>query len=127
MQGIDTYGDKKRRSSQKRRLKVYSDDIRDRAAIGDDGIHHADGSRLKPREVDQLIKDISKGEFAVTGEQMRQTRKRINNSSKILGVKYIEVTTSVSSADVLIRERFPSYTGKALKSRIRFVGDNEDD
>jgi len=37
------------------------------------------------------------------------------------------VTTSVSSADVLIRERFPGYTGKALKSRIRLVGDNEDD
>jgi len=126
MQGVDTYGDKKRRSSQKRRLKVYSDDIRDRAAIGDDGIHHADGSRLKPREVDQLIKDISKDEFSVTGEQMRQTRKRLNNSSKILAEGYIKVTTSVSSADALIRERFPSYAGKALKSRIRLV-EGEDD
>jgi hypothetical protein len=126
MQGVDTYGDKKRRSSQKRRLKVFSDDIRDRAAIGDDGIHHADGTRLKPREVDQLIKDISKSEFSVTGEQMRQTRKRLNNSSKILSEGYIEVTTSVSSADVLMRERFPGYTGKALKNRIRLVGDSED-
>ena len=57
---------------------------------------------------------------------MRQTRKRLNNNSKILSEGYIEVTTSVSSADALIREGFPSYTGKALKSRIRLVGDSED-
>jgi hypothetical protein len=71
MQGVNTYGDKKRRSSQRRRLKVFADDIRDRAAVGDDGIHHPDGSRLKPREVDQLIKNMIKGEFTVTGDQMR--------------------------------------------------------
>jgi len=111
---------------QKRRMKVYSDDIRDRAAIGDDGIHHTDGSRLKPREVDNLIKDISKGEFAVTGEQMRQTRKRLNNSSKILSEGYIEVTTSVSNADALMRERFSGYTGKALKRRISLIKGEDD-
>ena len=70
---------------------------------------------LKPREVDQLIKDISKSEFSVTGEQMRQTRKRLNNSSKILAEGYIEVTTSVSSADVLIRERFPELHRKGVE------------
>ena len=126
MQGVDTYGDKKRRSSQKRRLQVFADDIRDRASVGDDGIHHADGSLLKPREVDRLVKDISKGEFSVTGEQMRTSRKRITDNTKILGADYIEVTTSVSSADVVLRDRFPDYTGKALKSRIRLVVDDDD-
>ena len=121
MQGVDTYGDKKRRSSQKRRLKVFADDIRDRAAVGDDGIHHPDGSRLKPRQVDQLIKNMSKGEFTVTGDQMRTSRKRINDNSKILAEAYIEVTTSVSIADALIKEDFPDYTGKALKSKIKIM------
>jgi hypothetical protein len=58
---------------------------------------------------------------------MRTSRKRLNNSSKILAEGYIEVTTSVSSADILMRERFPGYTGKARKSRIRLNGDSEDD
>ena len=112
MQGVDTYGDKKRRSSQKRRLKVFADDIRDRATVGDDGIHHPDGLRLKPKEVDRLIKNMSKSEFTVTGEQMRTSRKRINDNSKILGEGYIEVTTSVSIAESLIKEIFPTTQGK---------------
>ena len=57
---------------------------------------------------------------------MRTSRKRLNNSSKILAEGYIEVTTSVSSADVLIRERFPDYTGKALKRRISLIKGEDD-
>ena len=112
MQGVDAYGDKKQRSSQQRRLEVFAYDIRDRAAVGDDGIHHPDGPRLKPREVDRLIKNMSKSEFTVTGEQMRTSRKRINDNSKILGEGYIEVPTSVSIADSLIKEIFPTTQGK---------------
>ena len=119
MQGVDTYGDKTRRASQRRRLKVFADDIRDRAAIGDDGLHHADGSRLKPREVDTLVKKFSKGEFTVTGDQMRQSRKRLKDKTKILSEAYIEVTTSVSSAAHYIHTQYPDYTGKALKSKIK--------
>lgn len=91
---------------------MKSSDIRDRATVGDDGIHHPDGSRLKPKEVDRLIKNMSKSEFTVTGEQMRTSRKRINDNSKILGEGYIEVTTSVSIANSLIKEIFPTTQGK---------------
>ncbi len=112
MQGVNTYGDKKRRSSQRRRLKVFADDIRTRAAVGDDGIHHPDGSRLKPREVDWLIKNMSKGEATVTDEQMRTSRELINDNSQILGEGYNEVTTSVSIVDTLIKEIFPTTQGK---------------
>jgi hypothetical protein len=119
MQGVDTYGDKTRRPSQKRRLKVFADDIRDRAAVADDGLHHPDGSNLKPREVNQVIKSISRNEFSINGEQMRQSRKRQKDGTKILGDAFIEVTTSVSAAAVIIQQQFPDYTGKALKSKIK--------
>ena len=99
MQGVNTYGDKKRRSSQRRRLKVFADDIRTRAAVGDDGIHDPDGSRLKPREVDWLIKNMSKGEGTVKDKQMRTSHKRMNDNSQILGEGYIEASTSVSIVD----------------------------
>ena len=39
LQDVDTYGSKKHRSRQKRRLLLYAEDIRDRASVGDDGIH----------------------------------------------------------------------------------------
>ena len=112
MQGVNTYGDKKRRSSQRRRLKVFADDIRTRAAVGDDGIHHPDGLRLKPREVDWLIKNTSKGEATVKDEQMRTSHKRMNDHSPILGEGYIEVPTSVSIVDSLIKELFSTTQGK---------------
>ena len=75
--------------------------------------------------MDDLVNAITNNEMAATADQLRQSRKRINNKTKILSDAYIEVTTSVSAADTLVRERFPDYEGKALKSRIR-VADEQD-
>jgi len=119
LQDVDTYGSKKSRSRQKRRLLLYAEDIRDRASVGDDGIHHPDGTRLKPREVNELVETITRGELSATGDQQRKTRSRIQKKAKTLADDHIEVTTSVSAADAIVSERFPRYTGKALKSRIR--------
>ena len=44
LQDVDTYGSKKSRSRQKHRLLLFAEDIRDRASVGDDGIHHPDGT-----------------------------------------------------------------------------------
>jgi hypothetical protein len=121
LQDVDTYGDKKHKSRRKRRLLLYAEDIRDRASVGDDGIQHLDGTRLKPREVKDLVETITRGELSATGDQQRKTRSRIEKKSKTLPEGHIEVTTSVSIADVIVSERFPGYTGKALKSRSRTV------
>jgi hypothetical protein len=121
LQDVDTYGDKKHKSRQKRRLLLYAEDIRDRASVGDDGIQHSDGTRLKPREVNDLVETITRGKLSATGDQQRKTRSRIEKKTKTLSEGHIEVTTSVSIADVIVSERFPGYTGKALKSRIRTV------
>ena len=125
LQDVDTYGSKKQKTRQKRRLLLYAEDVRNRASVGDDGIHHPDGKRLKPREVDALVKSITNDEMVATADQLRQSRKRITNKTKILSNAYIEVTTSVSVADAIVRERFPEYEGKALKSRIQVADDQE--
>ena len=44
LQDVDTYGSKKSRSRQKRRLLLYAEDIRDRASVGADGIPNPDGT-----------------------------------------------------------------------------------
>jgi hypothetical protein len=75
--------------------------------------------------VDDLVNTITNGEMAATSDQLRQSRKRITGKTKILADAYIEVTTSVSAADTLVRERFPEYEGKALKSRMRLVDEQD--
>ena len=82
-------------------------------------LHHPDGTRLKPREVNELVETITRGELSATGDQQRKTRSRIQKETKTLSDDHIEVTTSVSAADAIVSERFPRYTGKSLKSRIR--------
>ena len=75
--------------------------------------------------MDKLVKSITNDEMVATADQLRQSRKRITNKTKILSDAYIEVTTSVSAADAIVRERFPKYEGKALNSRIQ-VADDQD-
>ena len=74
---------------------------------------------MKPREVNELVETITRGELSATGDQQRKTRSRIQQKTKTLSDDHIEVTTSVSAADAIVSGRFPRYTGKALKSRIR--------
>ena len=75
LQDVDTYGSKKQKTRQKRRLLLYAEDVRNRASVGDDGIHHPDGNRLKPREVDELVKSITNNEMVATADQLRQSRR----------------------------------------------------
>ena len=70
-----------------------------------------------------MVKSIINDEMVATADQLRQSGKRITNKTKILSDACIEVTTSVSAADAIIRERFTDYAGKALKSRIRIADD----
>ena len=100
--------------SQRRKI-VYANDLRDRMAVGADGLLRADGERLKPREVDSILRTITDGEVGATGEQFRKTRSRILKGEKELASEYIEVTTTVSAADMIIKGQFALYTGEALK------------
>jgi len=71
------------------------------------------------KHLNKLVKTITRGELSATGDQQRKTRSRIQKKAKTLADDHIEVTTSVSAADAIVSKRFPRYTGKALKSRIR--------
>ena len=84
-------------------------------AVGADGLLRADGERLKPREVDSILRTITDGEVGATGEQFRKTRSRILKGEKELASEYIEVTTTVSATDMIIKGQFALYTGEALK------------
>ncbi len=121
LQDFDTYGNRTYRPRAKRRLTLFAEDIRDRAAVGDDGLVNEKGDRLKPREVDGLISRITNGEMNVSADQQRQVRQRVKNGSKILSDAYIEVTTSVSAADAMLRGLYANYNGKGLKSRIKLI------
>ena len=46
---------------------------------------------------------------------MRKTRSRILKGEKEPASEYIEVTTTVSAADMIIKGKFAHYTGEALK------------
>ena len=48
-------------------------------------------------------------------DQLRKTRSRIQKGEKGLVSDYIEVTTTVSAADMIIKGQFALYTGEALK------------
>ena len=84
-----------------------------------------EGERLKPREVDSIPRSITDGEVGATGDQLRKTRSRLQKGEKDLSTEYIEVTTTVSAADVVMRGKFAHYTGEALKkeekSSIRII------
>ena len=84
-------------------------------AVGADGLLTEDGERLKPREVDSILRTITDGEVGATGDQLRKTRSRIQKGEKELSTEYIEVTTTVSAADMVIKGKFAHYTGEALK------------
>ena len=84
-------------------------------AVGADGLLREDGKRLKPREVDSILRTITDGEVGATGDQLRKTRSRIQKGEKELVSDYIEVTTTVSAADMIIKGQFALYTGEALK------------
>ena len=114
-QEVDTKGTKKNRTRGKRRKIVYANDLRDRMAVGADGLLTEDGERLKPREVDEILRTITDGEVGATGDQLRKTRSRVQKGEKELGSEYIEVTTTVSAADMIIKGKFAHYTGEALK------------
>ena len=114
-QEVDTKGTKKNRTRGKRRKIVYANDLRDRMAVGADGLLREDGERLKPREVDSILRTITDGEVGATGDQLRKTRSRIQKGEKELSSQYIEVTTTVSAADMIIKGKFAHYTGEALK------------
>ena len=114
-QEVDTKGTKKNRTRGKRRKIVYAHDLRDRMAVGADGLLREDGKRLKPREVDSILRTITDGEVGATGDQLRKTRSRIQKGEKELVSDYIEVTTTVSAADMIIKGQFALYTGEALK------------
>ena len=114
-QEVDTKGTKKNRTRGKRRKIVYANDLRDRMAVGADGLLREDGERLKPREVDSILRTITDGEVGATGDQLRKTRSRIQKGEKELSSQYIEVTTTVSAADMIIKGQFALYTGEALK------------
>ena len=114
-QEVDTKGTKKNRTRGKRRKIVYANDLRDRMAVGADGLLTEDGERLKPREIDSILRTITDGEVGATGDQLRKTRSRIQKGEKELVSDYIEVTTTVSAADMIIKGQFALYTGEALK------------
>ena len=48
-------------------------------------------------------------------DQLRKTRSRILKGEKELASEYIEVTTTISAADIIIKGQFALYTGEALK------------
>ena len=75
--------------------------------------------------MDKLVKSFTNDEMVATADQLRQSGKRIINKTKILSDARIEVTTSVSAADAINRERFTDYEGEALKSRIRIADDQD--
>ena len=114
-QEVDTKGTKKNRTRGKRRKIVFANDLRDRMAVGADGLLTEDGERLKPREIDSILRTITDGEVGATGDQLRKTRSRISKGEKELSSEYIEVTTTVSAADMIIKGKFAHYTGEALK------------
>ena len=114
-QEVDTKGTKKNRTRGKRRKIVYANDLRDRMAVGADGLLTENGERLKPREIDSILRTITDGEVGATGDQLRKTRSRIQKGEKELSSEYIEVTTTVSAADMIIKGKFAHYTGEALK------------
>ena len=65
-------------------------------------------------------------------DQLRKTRSRVQKCEKELGSEYIEVTTTVSAADIIVRGKFAHYTGEALKReevssiRVNPKGEGED-
>ena len=83
--------------------------------MGADDLLGEDGERLKPREVDSILRLITDGEVGATGDQLRKTRSPIHKGEKKLTIEYIEVTTTVSTADILVKGKFAHYTGAALK------------
>ena len=115
LQEVDTKGSKKSRTRGRRRKIVFANDLRDRMAVGADGLLTEDGERLKPREIDDILRTITDGEVGATGDQLRKTRSRVQKGEKELGTEYIEVTTTVSAADMIIKGKFTQYTGEALK------------
>jgi hypothetical protein len=123
-QDVHTKGSKTHRNRGKRRKNVYLNDLRDRMAVGDDGLVTPDGSLLKPRKINEIIQALSDDELEVNADQVRKTRSRINTGGKELNEAFIEVTTSVSACDFAVKNLFPDYTGKSLKrSSIKKVDD----
>ena len=106
---MDTKGTKKNRTRGKRRKIVYANDLRDRMAVGADGLIREDGERLKPREIDDILRTITDGEVGATGDQLRKTRSRIQKGEKELSSQYIDclLYTSPSPRDGLL-SRMPS-------------------
>ena len=84
-------------------------------AVGVYGLLREDGERLKPREVNDILMTITDGECGFTDDQLRKTRSRIRRGEKELASEYLEVTTTVSAADMIIKGKFAHYTGEALK------------
>ena len=48
-------------------------------------------------------------------QDSRKTKSRVQKGEKELASEYIEVTTTVSTADMIIKGKFTQYTGEALK------------
>ena len=114
-QDVDTLGTAKSRNRGKSRKKVFANDLRDRLAVGDDGLVNEDGERLKPRAIDKFLRSLTNGEVGAKPDQLRKTRSRIKTGAKELENDYIEITTSVSAANEYVNSHFTNYTGKALK------------
>ena len=123
LQQVHTRGTGKNKNRGKSRLNQYANDVRDRAAVGVDGLVNENGGPLKPKQIDELVTTITNGKVEIKADQIRKVRSRINSGDTELKDGYIEVTISVSLASEQVKKMYPAHKGLALKrsSKIEIV------
>ena len=116
-QALDTKGNAKSRTRGKRRKDVFVKDIMNRMAVGDDGLVDEHGEKLKPKEIDKFIRELTEDELGASGDQIRKARSRIMSGDQNLEDGWIEVTSTVSALDQKVGVYFVEYSGKSLKKK----------